>query len=111
MLRKGKKIKTNKYHSKIALISRQKFLHLIANQLFCMQQTGLFFNPSITHKLLMLFSAAPTQNIESVAVSYFYEIQRCAFKLCSKLLLLRTWRWSSGQRVWLGNERFEFDAC
>ena len=21
-----------------------------------------------------------------------------------------TWRWSSGQRVWLGNERFEFDA-
>ena len=22
-----------------------------------------------------------------------------------------TWRWSSGQRVCLGNERFEFDAC
>ena len=24
--------------------------------------------------------------------------------------LCSTWRWSSGQRVWLGNERFEFDA-
>ena len=27
-----------------------------------------------------------------------------------KIDLQYTWRWSSGQRVWLGNERFEFDA-